>query len=435
MRPTAAAVSLGILAVLAARAAAAQGSIPAESPTAPPVIRISVDAIQLDAVITDKKGRHVTDLRRDEIEIFQDGEKQEISEFSYVRAGVPAPPSSGGPAPQAPSPVGQAAAAPGAAAAAEARPTPPRTVLIVLDDLSFGPHAFDRTIRSLRHAVDRLDPKDRVDIVTTSAGFQTLTLTTDRKANRDAIEAVRRTPWTRAELANVWAPQSAVFGPHRTRFDGSVFDNVDDWMALRSIAAVKVAVKALRDVPGRKALLLVSEGLGSLRNLTLPQVQSIYWPLDRLYGDANDLFGALKRLAELAARSGVVIHAVDPRGLVTAGLGVEDSIWDIHDPRAYGNAVAARHVSLNSAQSTLQYLTDETGGLTRVDDNDMAASFASIVDDLSGYYLIGYTPRSGTFDSGSFHRFEAKVKRPGLKVRTREGFYPVTDEQVATALR
>ena len=147
-------------------------------------------------------------------------------------------------------------------------------------------------------------------------------------------------------------------------------------MALRSIAAVKVAVKALRDVPGRKALLLVSEGLANLRNLTLPQVQSIYWPLDRLYGDANDLFGALKRLAELAARSGVVIHAVDPRGLVTAGLGVEDSLCDIHDPRAYGNAVAARHVSLNSAQSTLQYLTDETGGLTRVDDNDMAASFA-----------------------------------------------------------
>ena len=103
--------------------------------------------------------------------------------------------------------------------------------------------------------------------------------------------------------------------------------------------------------------------------------------------------------------------------------------------RAYANAVSARHVNLYSSQSTLQYLTDETGGITRLDSNDMAGDFDSIMRDLSGYYLIGYTPKSGTFDSSSFHKFDVKVKRPGLKVRTREGFYPVTDEQVATALR
>jgi VWFA-related protein len=307
-------------------------------------------------------------------------------------------------------------------------------VLIILDDLSFGPHAYDRTRRSLQRMVESLDPKDRVDIVTTSAGFERLVLTTDRQANRDAIAAMRRTPWTRAELADLSSRETALLSQHGLRYDGSVFDTVDDWMALRSIAAVKNAVKVLRDVPGRKAVLLVSEGFENLSRLTLPQVKYIYWPLDRLYGDANDLFGALRRLAELAARSGVVIDAVDPRGLVTAGLGVEASIQDIRDVRAYGNAVSAQHLSLYRAQATLQYLTDETGGLTRLDGNDMDASLASIMDDLSGYYLIGYTPRSGTFDASRFHRFEVKVKRPGLKVRTREGFYPVTDEQVATAL-
>jgi hypothetical protein len=92
-------------------------------------------------------------------------------------------------------------------------------------------------------------------------------------------------------------------------------------------------------------------------------------------------------------------------------------------------------VGLYAAQATLQYLSDETGGLALVDDNDMGRSLARIVDDLSGYYLIGYTPRAGTFDSSRFHRFDLKVKRAGLKVRTREGFYPVTDDQVAAALR
>lgn len=424
MRQAAAIVSFGLVAIIATPRSNAATNVP-EKPAAPPVIRISVERIQLDAVVTDKKGRHVTDLRPDEIEVFQDGEKQSLSEFSYVRSGVSASALPGGEAPSAAGPASEARLSSPAAATAT-----PRTVLIILDDLSFGPHSYDRTRRSLQGLVESLDPKDRVDIVTTSAGFEKLVLTTDRQANRDAIAAMRRTPWTRG----ISSRETALMSQHGLRYDGNVFDNVDDWMALRSIAAVKSAVKALRGVPGRKAVLLVSEGFENLSRLTLPQVKNIYWPLDRLYGDANDLFGALRRLAELAARSGVVIDAVDPRGLVTAGLGVEASIQDVHDVRAYGTAVSAGHLGVYRAQATLQYLTDETGGLTRLDGNDMAASLASIMDDLSGYYLIGYTPRSGTFDSSRFHKFEVKVKRPGLKVRTREGFYPVTDEQVATAL-
>jgi VWFA-related protein len=421
-------LSFGLFAMLAGPSPAAASSVP-DKPN-PPVIRISVEMIQLDAVVTDKKGRHVTDLRPDEIQVFQDGELQPISAFSYVRAGVEAPSES---QPSAAAAAHGTVAVPAAAAA----PTAPRTLLVVLDDLSFNAHSFDRTRRSLRQVIEGLDPKDRVDIVATSSAIDRLTLTTDRKANLAALDAVRRTPWTRGELANVWAsPQAAFFGrTHGERYDGSVFDNVDDWMALRSLAVVKEVVKALREIPGRKAILLVSQGFLNLRDLTLPQVSKIYWPIDRLYGDNNDLFGALRRTAELATRSGVVIHTVDPRGLTPAGLSVEDSITDVHDVRAYQNTLAARHVGLYAAQGTLQHLSDETGGLSLVDDNDMARSIDTIVSDLSGYYLIGYTPRSETFDSGRFHRFEVKVKRPGVKVRTREGFYPVTDDQVAAALK
>ena len=52
-----------------------------------PVIRISTDMVQIDAVITDKDGKGVVDLRPEDFEIFEDGRKQTVSHVHYVAAG------------------------------------------------------------------------------------------------------------------------------------------------------------------------------------------------------------------------------------------------------------------------------------------------------------------------------------------------------------
>ncbi|HXK10556.1 MAG TPA: VWA domain-containing protein [Vicinamibacteria bacterium] len=417
-------------------------SVPEKPTSPPPVVRISVERIQLDAVVTDKHGRHVTDLRPEDLEVYQDGRKQQLSELAYVRVGERAPAAN---SPEATRSEPGAAPAPSSVA-------PQRTILFVVDELSLSAHGFDSMRRALKYSIERLDANDRVDIVSTVRGFSTLALTTDRTANLAAVAGLRRTPWTRPELSRLVA--AAPLSPHGygaddpmrvlytdglrsplgARYDGGVMFDLNARLALRSIAVVKEAVRALRDVPGRKALLLVSEGLASLDALSLSEMHFLYWPLDRLYGDADDLPGALKRLAEFAARAGVVIDVVDPRGLVSAGLNAEDKVEVTGAGLELGQEVQARHLGLFHEQSTLQYLADETGGLAKLDTNDMAGAVSSIVADLSGYYLIGYAPEAGTFDDHGFHSFEVKVKRPGLKVRTRKGFYAVTDEQVSSAL-
>ena len=50
------------------------------------VVRISSNLVQFDAVVTDKQGRHVADLRPEEFEVYVDGRRQEITNFSYVAA-------------------------------------------------------------------------------------------------------------------------------------------------------------------------------------------------------------------------------------------------------------------------------------------------------------------------------------------------------------
>ena len=410
---------------------------PPAGSAAPPIVRITVERVQVDAVITDKQDRHVTDLRPDEIEVIQSGRRHPVTDLVYVRVGDAARVS------------GERTAAPAAAA----RPTvdaappataavPPRTIVFVVDDLNLSPHGFDLMHSALRHTMGRLDPSDRVALVSTARPVGALEPTTDRRANLDALAAVRRTPWTRTQLAQLVMPSrgdslsSTGTSGGLFRFDGSVMNDLDARLAMLSIAVVRDAVRALRDIPGRKALVLVSEGIAGTSALNPAHVSMLAGTLERAYGDVHDLNGALTRVAEFAGRAGVVIDAVDPRGLVTGGLNVEDSLpagpggLGTHGGGDFGAQVRGRHLALYREQSTLQFLAERTGGLARADTNDVAGALTSIVDDLADYYLIGYAPEAGTFEGTGFRSIKVKVKRPGLKVRTREGFYPVTDEDL-----
>ena len=100
-----------------------------------------------------------------------------------------------------------------------------------------------------------------------------------------------------------------------------------------------------------------------------------------------------------------------------------------------------RTAQLNDTQTGLIYLAKQTGGFPVINSNDLAGGIKRVMDDQRGYYLVGYRPDESTFDPKTgrrrFHQFSLKVKRPGLTVRTRKGFYGVPEETLeatATAL-
>jgi len=414
------ALAVASIALLSAPAGGSGAESRADAPNLP-VIRISVEMVQLDAVVTDKQGRPVTDLQPADFEIRQDGQPQQISLLSYVKVGAPGTPTRSMPS--------EGAAATGQPASVAAAKTPPRTIVFVVDDLSLSLPSFDRTRRALTRALDGLDPADRVAIVTTARGVKDLAPSTNRAELRDAVASMRLAPWTRAELTPLLSSQSWLFDVD----SGSR----EDWnirFALQSVAVVKQVIKSLQPLPGRKALVLVSEGFAELDSLRGSHVHDIYWSLDRLYGDADDALAAWKRLGDFAMRGGVVIDAIDPRGLETGGINADASVPNSNAPGRLAAIGRSQRAYLYDSQESLKYLTDATGGLAMLDRNDMSGAVSSILADLSGYYLIGYEPAKGTFGGKSFHTIDIKVKRPSLKVRTRQGFYAVTDEQVAAAL-
>ena len=66
-----------------------QSAVPASTPQKPSpenedVVRITTNLVQIDAVVTDRRGQHIDDLRPEEFEVFEDGRPQQISNFTYV---------------------------------------------------------------------------------------------------------------------------------------------------------------------------------------------------------------------------------------------------------------------------------------------------------------------------------------------------------------
>ena len=367
------------------------GTVPlAQQPPAPTrpadqaVFRLSVSLVQLDAVVTDNKGRHVSTLGRDDFEVYQDGRPQPVVAVSYVDTDDGWVDTSGLP----PLPVE-------ALKPEDAR----RVIAVVVDDLRMSFESIYYARRGIGQFFDRqFQPGDLGMLVTTS-GAGVSQLTYSPKILKAASSRLRYSLWN-VQAASALAPIDGVIG-----FDGAQGNYLERTFAESSILRIADAISAVKKLPGRKSVVLVSEGFS---------VFGFGW--DNAY--IRDM---LQRLVDRSNRAGVVIYAVDPRGLVTTGITAADNV------RGGGAAVTAmRSEALRESQDGLRFVAGETGGFAVVNSNDLARGFQRIMADQRGYYLIGYQPEAGTLSFKSdqqFRRVKIKVKPKGLKIRTRAGFY------------
>ncbi|HEX8748831.1 MAG TPA: VWA domain-containing protein [Pyrinomonadaceae bacterium] len=389
------------------------------------VVRITTNLVQVDAVVTDKKGRQVTDLKAEDFEITEDGRTQQVTNLSYVSTPVQ-------PAAPAEQPVVEDKNAP---------PAPPvplrpeqvrRTMALVVDDLGLSFDSIHHVRRALKKYVDeQMQPGDMVAIIRTGGGIGVLQqFTSDKRQLYSAIERIR---WNMLGRAGVGA-----FAP----IDGNTTDaggqgmpgdggrnnseDVDDYrseiFAVGTLGAVNYIVRGLRELPGRKSVLLISDGF-------------------RLFNANNDsrrVLEALQRLTDLANRASVVIYTMDARGLQTYGLMASDSTSGL-TAQQIEERLTNRRNELFDTQTGLIYLARQTGGFNIRNSNDLSDGIRKVIEDQSGYYLIGYRPDESTFDAKSgqrrFHKISVKVKRPGLQVRSRTGFYGISDERAVAVRR
>ena len=205
-----------------------------------------------------------------------------------------------------------------------------RTIAIVVDDLGLSNENVYFTRRALKKFLDQqMEPGDLVAIIRTGGGIGALQqFTSDKRQLYAALERVRFNPTSRAVGAFASAPSDplAIAGTAASEANGVDRARGDDIDALRedvfavgTLGAVNYVVRGLKDLPGRKSVLLISAGLTLFR-----------------FGDQVGNYrvqNAMERLIDLANRASVVIYTLDARGLETLNFTAADKHID---PRNLG---------------------------------------------------------------------------------------------------
>jgi hypothetical protein len=183
-----------------------------------------------------------------------------------------------------------------------------------------------------------------------------------------------------------------------------------------TLGAVNYVVRGMQDLPGRKSILLLSDGF------------KLFEEDESGMRETGRVMEGLRRLVDMANRASVVIYTMDGRGLQYAGLTAADSAVG-YTPDDIHQSMIDRSEKLLDTQDGLRYLARQTGGIAIVNNNDLSGGIRKILDDQS-YYLLAYEPDDATFDprTRKFNSIQIKVTRPGTLVRYRSGFFGTSND-------
>ncbi len=410
------------------------------------VVKIDTTLIQIDVGVTDKNGKQIKDLKPQDFEIYENDEKQEIKNFSYVEIAseviADANDKSG--------PSNNLEALP---AIKLRRENVRRTIALVIDDLGLSAESVYYVRRGLRKFVEeQMQPNDLVAIIRTGGGVGALQqFTGDKRQLFAAIEKVRFNATGRAGVNAIGSinsfeimdstPTSAISGSANAANERNNSNQRDSQLAgndanqlrnkvftVGTLGMLSFVVGAMNELPGRKAIMLFSDGFSLFsRGRTDAASKENQTTFD---AQSQRIVQALRRLIDGANRAAVVINTIDARGLQTLALTAADSTGGLSSQQLQ-QQLTDRSTQFFDTQQGMQVLAAETGGRAFINNNDIEGAVQKVLNDQNGYYLIGFEPGGDSFDAKTrrYNKLRVKVARAGATARYRSGFYGVTDDE------
>jgi VWFA-related protein len=407
-------------------------------------IKVQTDLMEVRAVVTDRKGTIIENLKHEDFELLENGKPQEISFFSISKVER----EQGRPDVKTELPTGQIAE-PQPSTLRRLTEAPVRTILLYADTLHLSFSSLNAVKDALRRYVDeKLTDQDMVALATSGSTLGIAQqFTRDKQLLHYAIEQIRVgtyskdslfKPMLASEVVRLNSANSLAVDIVR-REDGIICCSAALPYALNKAKQVlyeaeysrKITLSALRDfaaqmanLPGKHMIVVFSDGF-SLYN-SIGSVQT------------DELESAVSR----AVRSGVTIYSIEAKGLQgppTIGAdrnpgSPSSSTYKCpgqpgdDDPRCDPPSMEALATYVNMAereeQNGLHTIAEETGGKRFSDTNNLGEALGRALEANRFHYVLSYyLPASA--DSRGFRSIKVRVRNhPEYTVRTVRGFHP-----------
>ena len=423
-------------------------------------LRIETELVQVEVTVTDKQGKVIRDLKQADFELKEDGKPQEVSYFSLGTATRPA-------------------RWLGTEAKVKNRenPTVPitpavtenlagRYIVLAVDDIHLSPSSLMQARQALVKFIDRqMGSGDQVALITTSGQigmFQQFTddrevlkrainrLSAQERTVTNSFDVPRITP-SQAELIDRGDQQALEMAVQEilkqspapppppgssgggrgggAAQGGGTSERERAQETARGLARMIVAqnahytnitlttlqtiIRNLSPLPGRKIMTLVSDGF-------------------HLGGNSSSKTSDIRQVIDTATRAGVVIYAIDARGLYTSPL-FDASQPGFFDEQTPGVRERVENSGMEAVRDGPFALANDTGGFMVMNTNDLNLGFQKVLEDTEVYYLLAFEPKE-SYRDGRFRRLEVRVKNhPEYKVRSSKGYFAPDDKAEAKA--
>jgi VWFA-related protein len=430
------------------------------------VIHSTSREVLLDMVVRDKHHHSVTDLRQDEVEIYEDGVRQNIRSFHNVQGAEQLQAEREVAKSEASAPTRKTEAAPSLNSLRQINFVSVVLAQIAPRDLEFAresvleflkndnfPNTYV-TVYKLTHTLKIVqgytDDKDALvkAVNAASKGLYTgglglsaavasssnatvqanasnvlssplsspAAISAAQNAVLDPMPAIVSDPlWARnaaSEDVSVTLGNALLTQAHMEtglRFVESLSNGMDAMDALREL------VRSQEKLPGRKVILYLSDGIA--------------YPVGR-----RDFVDSV---ISYANRSGVSFYTIDTRGLsvddpmmksLTAmeRAGAESSAQKSDPANGIKEDDDVQLSGVENTQENMREIAEATGGFAVTNTNEIAAPMQRMMEDIRTHYELAYTPTSTNFD-GHFRKIEVRITRPKTTVQTRKGYFALPE--------
>jgi VWFA-related protein len=383
-----------------------------EEPAAPEFGEsLRVDVVNVEVFVTDKDGVPLTGLGRDDFELFVDGRPIAITNFYAVDEGhLPTDPS---------------------VAAPEARVGPLQDsvpvdqqlhLVVYVDNRHLQPATRNRALNHLRTFIRRnVGEGDRVMLVTHDQSVHVRQAFTEN--TEEIVEALFEVERMTGFETQFLAERQEVLD---LIYQGATRSQV--WSRVRALTESRKNVMrgTLRDLeeyigvlaglPGRKAILYVSDGLPmrpveDIYQALYDELEDVTLLMEGLRGDMSQDFDEITRLANA---NRITFYTLEAAGLRSYSYTSAESASIAGGPKI-------DNMHFWNLRSPLIMLAAQTGGQAIVGTNNQAPALARIGRDFRSYYSLGFTPPPV---DPVFHKIGVRLREKikGVEIRHREGY-------------